>query len=136
MIIEGIVTTRDRTGAVNIAPMGARVADAARGAAPRTLTLRPYRSSQTFRNLSERSGGVFHVTDDVELIARAAVGDVVPETRLMKIAGQPCPILADACRWYTFVVDGTDVLREPAEMQCRVTASGRIRDFAGLNRAM
>ena len=35
------------------------------------LTLRPFRTSHTFRNLQRRSQGVFHTTDDVELLARA-----------------------------------------------------------------
>ncbi|MFO0968092.1 MAG: DUF447 family protein [Gemmataceae bacterium] len=36
--------------------------------------LRPYPTSQTYRNLKEHGEGVLHVTDDVLLLAQAAVG--------------------------------------------------------------
>lgn len=138
MIIEGIVTTRDSAGVLNIAPMGARCAEQViyQGTVPDTLTLRPYRSSQTFRNLSHDGLGVFHVTDDVELLARAAVGDELGDVKTSELPGSGQAILADACRWYALKVQSTDATREPAELRCRVTDHGHIRDFAGLNRGM
>ena len=73
MIIEGLMTTVCDDGAVNLSPMGPLVDP--------SLTrfhLRPYQSSRTFKNLVSRGEAVFHVTDDVGLIARAAVGQVEP----------------------------------------------------------
>ena len=37
------------------------------------LVLKPYKSSRTYQNLKRTPAGVLHVTDDVELIARAAI---------------------------------------------------------------
>ena len=69
MILEGLVTTTDSTGAMHLAPMGPRVeADWSE------FLLRPFPSSQTYRNLKAHGQGVLHVTDDVWLLAQAAVG--------------------------------------------------------------
>ena len=68
MILEGIVTTISADGTVNISPMGPRVNE------PLTrLILRPYQTSTTYQNLKRTGQGVLHVTDDVELLAQAAV---------------------------------------------------------------
>ena len=48
------------------------------------FVLRPYRTSTTYQNLKARGEGVLHVTDDVLLLAQAAIGaslDPVPATR-------------------------------------------------------
>ena len=71
MILEGIVTTLNDDATLNIAPMGPRV-DA--GVALARFELRPYRSSTTYYNLKKRGEGVFHVTDDVLLLAQTAIG--------------------------------------------------------------
>ena len=72
MILEGVVTTLDESGVLNIAPMGPRLVHGLE-----RFLLRPFRSSTTYRNLKIKCEGVFHVTDDVLLIARAAIGEVV-----------------------------------------------------------
>ena len=76
MILEGIVTTISPSGAVNIAPMGPRV-----NADVTSFVLRPYKTATTYHNLKFRGEGVFHVTDDVLLLAQAAVSrlDPLPE---------------------------------------------------------
>ena len=71
MILEGIVTTVSLEGVLNIAPMGPRIDP---GAGLQRFELRPYRTSTTYRNLKDRGEGVFHVTDDVRLLAQAAIG--------------------------------------------------------------
>ena len=49
MILEGIVTSLDAGGKLNVAPMGPIVEpDMSR------LVLRPFRTSQTYRNLRQR----------------------------------------------------------------------------------
>src|SRR5262245_49615816 len=78
ILVEGIVTTIGDDSAPHIAPMGPIV-----DADFNSLLLRPFRTSFTYRNLKRTGQGVFHVTDDVELLARAAVGqlDVLPPLR-------------------------------------------------------
>lgn len=130
MILEGIATTVDCHKALNVAPMGPIVDESLT-----RLRLRPFRTSQTYRNLKSHPFGVFHVVDDVLLLARAAIDQfqAVPETfPAEKIRG--C-VLADACRWYEFEVDSLDDSRERIEIEARVVHTGRLRDFFGFNRA-
>ena len=69
MILEGIVTTQSPVGLLNIAPMGPKIpSDMNMG----TFVLRPYQTSTTYQNLKGHGEGVFHVTDDVLLLAQAA----------------------------------------------------------------
>ena len=70
-ILEGIVTTRNEDGAVNVAPMGP-IIDPDEAPHITRLHLRPFQTSTTFANLARTRQGVFHVTDDVLLLARAA----------------------------------------------------------------
>jgi hypothetical protein len=129
MIIEGLATTRNADGTVNVAPMGPIVSPDFR-----SLLFRPFPTSQTFANLRRNRCGVFHVTDDAALIARAALGFVVPVATepARSVAGD---VLVDCCRWYEFVVDAIDESGERPRFLARVTHVGRRRDFLGLNRA-
>lgn len=129
MILEGIVTTCDTAGELNIAPMGPHV-----DAGFDTLLLRPFQTSSTYCNLKTGSVGVLHVVDDVELIARAAINhwETMPEVETREDGGK---VLLDCCRWYAFHVDSIDESEPRTRMQCRVTDRGRRRDFWGFNRA-
>jgi hypothetical protein len=130
MILEGIVTSRNDDGTINVAPMGPIVDESMTW-----LRLRPFQTSTTFHNLKRQRAGVFHVVDDVLLLARAAIGQLteVPETRRAEhIEGA---VLADACRWYEFEVESLDESQERSEIVARVVHVGRIRDFFGFNRA-
>jgi hypothetical protein len=135
MILEGIVTTISAAGVVNIAPMGPHFdADAATGAWTHFI-LRPFRTSQTFANLLAHGEGVLHVTDDVLLLARSALGMLEPLPPLvpaMKIRGW---VLADACRFYEFRVVSREDRSERARFDVEVVHTGRLRDFFGFNRA-
>ena len=130
MILEGIVTTVSATGEVNIAPMGPRV-----DAAMDRLLLRPYPSSQTYRNLRAHPEGVLHVTDDVLLLARAALGPVEPPPALRPAEKVRGFVLGDACRFYEFRVRALDTLEERVRIEADVVHYGRLRDFFGFNRA-
>lgn len=99
------------------------------------LTLRPYRTSTTYRNLKRSGQGVFHVTDDVELFARAAIGALETRPALLPATGVEGVILADACRWYAFRVTGLDDRQERTTIECHVVDRGWLRDFLGFNRA-
>ena len=129
-VVEGVVTTLDAEGHVHLAPMGPVV-----GPEMDVLLLRPFPSSTTYANLRRRGAGVFHVTDDVELVARAAVGQVAPLPRLATVSGVETPILGDACRWYAFRTGAWEESGPRASVVCPVTASGVLRDFLGFNRA-
>ncbi|MEO1997482.1 MAG: DUF447 domain-containing protein [Planctomycetaceae bacterium] len=130
MILEGIVTSRDGAGQINVAPMGP-VVDTSMS----QFQLRPFKSSQTYRNLRESPHGVFHVVDDVLLMAQAAV-DRLPELPTtfpaLKIPGD---VLKSACRWYEFTVESVDDGQDRTMLLARVVHSGRLRDCFGFNRA-
>ena len=130
LILEGIVVTLDAAGRPNVAPMGPRV-----DRAISRLVLRPYQTAQTYRNLKATSCGVFHVTDDVELLARAAIGEARKPPELAAIADFPCPRLADCCRWFAFGVERLDDTQERTTIDCRVIARSEVRPFFGFNRA-
>jgi uncharacterized protein len=130
MILEGIVTTVSSNGDINIAPMGPRVDHEMK-----RLILRPFRTAQTYRNLREHGEGVLHVTDDVLLLARTALGVLEPLPPLMparKIRGW---IIESACRAYEFRVTAIDDREERVNIEAEVVHSERLRDFFGFNRA-
>jgi hypothetical protein len=129
LILEGIIVTIDSAGQPNIAPMGPRVdRNISR------LLLRPYKTARTYDNLKATRVGVFHVTDDCLLLARAAIGQL-PDTPLSPIPGLACPRLADCCRWFTFEVTSLDDASERTQIECRITQRGEERPFFGFNRA-
>ncbi|MBL8792333.1 MAG: DUF447 family protein [Planctomycetia bacterium] len=130
MILEGIVTTVAPSGEVNIAPMGPRVeADMQR------FLLRPFHTAQTYRNLKAHGEGVLHVTDDVLLLARAALGDVDPRPALLPAERVRGWVLADACRAYEFRVISLDDREERVSIEAEVLHVRWQRDFFGFNRA-
>ena len=130
MILEGIVTTISPTGDVHIAPMGPRV-----DADMRRFLLRPFNTAQTYRNLCRHGEGVLHVTDDVLLLARAAVGRVIALPPLMPAQAIRGWVLRDACRAYEFRVVNIDDRAERASIEVEVVHHGTLRDFFGFNRA-
>lgn len=129
MILEGIVSTQNAQGALNVAPMGPRVESDWRH-----FVLRPYTSSTTYRNLKEHGEGVLHVTDDVLLLAQTAIGRPVdPPTRPADVVTGR--ILLGACRYYEFRVTALDDRQDRTTIQVETVAEGRFRDFFGFNRA-
>ncbi len=130
MILEGIVTTVSSEGTVNIAPMGPHV-----DASMDRFLLRPFRTSQTYRNLKAHGEGVLHVTDDVLLLARAALGPVNPLPALVPAAQVRGFVIQDACRYYEFRVMSFDDRDERVRIEVQVVHAGRLRDFFGFNRA-
>lgn len=130
MILESIVTTRNPDGAINIAPMGPLVTPTMAA-----FVLRPFRTAQTYRNLKAHGEGVLHVTDDVLLLAQAALGPVEPLPALVPAAVVRGAILADACRYYEFRVTGLDDREERTRIEAEVVHCGRLREFFGFNRA-
>jgi hypothetical protein len=130
VILEAIVTTLNADQSVNVSPMGPLV-----DASMKEFTLRPYETSMTCQNLQRTRQGVLHVTDDVELLARAAINQLDPLPEMVAATAVEGSILVAACRWYAFEVVSLDDRNEPVTMQCQVVESGRQRDFFGFNRA-
>ena len=129
MILEGLVTTTDASGAMRLAPMGPRVEPDWSG-----FLLRPFPTSQTYRNLKVHGQGVLHVTDDVLVLAQAAVGRAPPQPSrpAERVGGF---VLTGACRFYEFVVRSMDESQERVQIRADVVHHGTLREFFGLNRA-
>jgi hypothetical protein len=132
MIIEGLMTTTNGDGTANVSPMGPRVA--AEEACDWTrLVVRPFRTSNTYANLKRTGRAVFHVTDDVEMIAAGAIGRL--EEPPLHRTETGLFILEGACRWYALEVACLDDSQERTTIEMRVTERGTQREFFGLNRA-
>jgi hypothetical protein len=125
-ILEGIVTTFNLDGTINIAPMGPLVDESFD-----TLVLRPFRTSTTCENLLRTREGVLHITDDVELFARAAIGS---DTNTKFNTEHPL-VIVDACRWFAFKVESIDESSERVTMVARTNERGVLRELLGFNRA-
>lgn len=130
MILEGLVTSLSKLGEINLAPMGPIL-----DPSMTSLILRPFQTSTTFQNLRERPTGVFHVTDDVLLIVKAALHrlEAIPETvPAERVDGR---VLRDCCRWYEFEISELDAASERTRLTAKVVHVGHGRDFFGFNRA-
>ncbi|MGI9445835.1 MAG: DUF447 domain-containing protein [Rubripirellula sp.] len=139
MILEAIVTSIDLNGTVNLAPMGPVVADDfGEQKTPEKLVLKPFRSSLTYQNLMATGKAVVHVTDDVSLIARTAVGKLSTS----EIAGlvkqwedSEWWRLRSCHRWMAVQVEAVSEGQPRVEMDCRVVHSEIEKPFFGFNRA-
>ena len=130
MIVEGIVTSVDTAGHLNIAPMGPVVTgDFAR------LLLRPFQPSTTFTNLGATRCGVFHVVDRVDMIAKAATGKLTQMPPVEPAAVIDGFVLKDCCRWFEFTVDSIDASSARSRMPLSIVHQGERRPFFGFNRA-
>lgn len=130
MILEGLVTTTDADGKPHLAPMGPMVFGDFE-----SLLLRPFPTSNTYRNLVSHAEGVFHITDDARLIAYAAVGkltELPPTTRAHIVSGF---VLNDACRAFEFCVSNVDATGERVHIEVGVVHRHTLREFLGFNRA-
>jgi hypothetical protein len=122
MIFEVIVSTGNPP---NFAPMGV-IFDG------KCITVRPYRTTRTYKNLRETNCGVVNVTDNVLIFAQSALSDVqFPYSRANVVDSH---ILEDVCRWYEFVVKDVSDVESRAECFCEIVHEGKRRDFFGFNR--
>ncbi len=127
MILEGIITTVDAAGEVNVAPLGAEV-----GGDGSQLRLRPFQGGRTFDNLRRSRQGVFHVIDDVQLLADAATGNPSPRRRPAEVVNGF--VLESACQTLEIEVTRIDDSTERSVMDARVVRHESRRDFFGWNR--
>jgi len=130
MILEGIVTTEDARGHVNIAPMGPQFEPG-----QDHFLLKPFATAHTYANLVQHPEGVLHVTDDVLLFAQAAIGLVEPTPALMPAARVRGQVLVDACRAYEFRIAEVDDTQDRVRMRAAIVHTWSQRDFFGFNRA-
>ena len=130
LVLEGIVTTVDADGRPHLAPMGPIVSDQVD-----RLWFRLYQTSNTYRNIKRTGVGVFHVTDDVELLARTAVDRLETFPAMAPARDVEGWIIEDACRWYAFRLESLDESTERSAGVARVVACGTRREFFGFNRA-
>jgi hypothetical protein len=131
LILEGLVTTLDETSDVHVAPMGPLVD----GVDFTNFVLRPYPTSHTYQNLRRHGEGVLHVSDDVLLLARAAIGQADPTPEVFAAERVHGYVLWRTCRWYEFRVTSVDDSQERVRVTAEVVYAGRLRDFFGFNRA-
>ena len=132
MILEAIVTTRHEDGSPNVSPMGPEVCDSGSWT---DFVLKPYTSSKTYANLKREGKGVLHITDDVMLLARAAINVWSQETRFLAMPEVDGHVLEGSCQWFEFKVTSLDDSQQRTRIECEVTAQGKLREFFGFNRA-
>jgi hypothetical protein len=126
MIIETIITTMDREGRVNIAPMGVEWGE-------ERIVVKPFLETTTFRNLRDTGVAVVNLTDDVLIFARAAIANPeFPTHAATRVRGV---VLDAACAWRELEVLRLDDTPPRARIETRVVHTGVQREFLGFNRA-
>ncbi len=130
MIVEGLVTSVDSSGSLNVAPMGPVVEGDFE-----SLLLRPFQPSTTFNNLAATRCGVFHVVDQVDVIAKAAIGQLIEWPEVEPAISIKGFVLKNCCRWFEFTVDNVDASEARSQMPSTIVHRGDRRPFFGFNRA-
>jgi uncharacterized protein len=126
VIVETIFSTIDEKGTPNFAPMGIRWGE-------ETVTVLPYRSTQTYRNLVSSGHGVANLTDNVLAFVQCGLYDaILPHCTAERVPGV---VFKEACSWLELAVISQRGTEERAELQCRVVYKGRRKDFLGFCRA-
>lgn len=137
MILEAIVSTISPAGAINFAPMGVHLLQQTPGkegndfprSAPREqrgpagdtrpgFRLRPYSSSQTYKNLYATREGVICFTDDVLLFVETALFSSCPPYSQSRQVRPPR--LAGAGAFWEFRVTTFDAAIEPAVVEAEI----------------
>jgi uncharacterized protein len=126
MIVEVIVSTLDAAGRPNYAPMGVLWGED-------EITVRPFRRTQTCRNLLATGYGVVSTTDDVLAFVQSALYDAtLPHFPASVVPGV---VFQGACSWRELEVAAAEGTADRAEVRCRVVGKGWQRDFLGFCRA-
>ncbi len=126
MIVESLVSTLDAAGRPNFAPMGVVWGE-------EEITVRPFRQTDTYRNLLGTGHAVVNLTDDVLAFVRTALYDaVLPHFPASAVPGV---VFQGACFWRELVVVAASETAERAEVRCQVVKRGWQRDFLGFCRA-
>jgi hypothetical protein len=81
---------------------------------------------------------VIHVTDDVEMFAKAAVDAIDPQLAaqwVRPIEGTRWRVLRDCHRWFAVTIESIQGDGPRRDMRCRVDHTAVVRPFFGFNRA-
>lgn len=132
VILEGLVTTVTADGSLHLAAMGPEVSNPA---AIDRLILKPFAGSRTAELLATHPEGVFHLTDDVLLLAQAVTGtlSVPPDARPAKLVRGW--VLEGVCEAFEFRINEADRSAQRARLEAVVVQSHHGRPFRGFNRA-
>jgi hypothetical protein len=126
MIIESIITTLDRDGRANFAPMGVAWGE-------EEIVVKPYRETTTYRNLLETGEAVVNLVDDILYFVRGALGSPsFPSGPAVVIRGV---VLEGACSWRELRVREAQTTEPRARFVCDVLHRGVRREFLGYSRA-
>lgn len=126
MIFEAICSTLDTAGRPNFAPMGLVWGED-------MVILRPFKNTQTYRNLCETGYAVANLTDDVLAFVQSSLYDqALPGFPAQQVPGV---VYQETCSWLELAVKEIDCTGERAQVACRVVTQGRQRDFIGFCRA-
>ena len=75
-----------------------------------------------------------HVTDDVLLLAQAAIGKIDPQPASAAASKVRGHYLCGCCRYFEFRIVASDVTQSRARLEAHMLHQGRLRDFFGFNR--
>ena len=126
MIVETIVTSLDRSGAINFAPMGVEWGE-------ETILLKPFLETTTFQNVSTTRAAVVNLTDDAMLFAQGAISS--PQFPSFPAAVVRGVVLDAACSWRELEVVSVDATPPRSRIEAKVVHRGTRREFIGFNRA-
>ena len=99
------------------------------------LVLKPFAGSRTADLLAETPSGVFHLTDDVLLLARAVTGSLSEPPAARPAAEIRGWVLEDACEAFEFRIVAADTSGQRTRLTAEIAASHCHRPFRGFNRA-
>ncbi len=126
MIVETIVSTLDESGAPNFAPMGVILNN-------EFITVRPYRSTRTCRNLVSGGYGVVNFSDDALAYVQCGLYHaILPHFTARTVPGV---VYQGTCSWQEMALVSQGGSKGRAELQFRVMHKGRHREFLGFCRA-
>ena len=126
MIVETIFSTLDENGISLFAPMGLEWGED-------FLTVRPFRTTRTYRNLIAKGHGVANLTDDILAYVQCGLYNMVLPHFAAKVA--PGIVFQGTCSWRELALVSESGLEDRAEVRCRVLHKGWQRDFLGFRRA-
>jgi len=126
MIVESIITTMDPAGAINFAPMGVEWGED-------VIVVKPFLETTTYRNISATGVAVVNLTDDVMLLAQAAISS--PQYPFGPAEVVRGAVLDAACSWRELEVTSIDATPPRSRIATRVVHHGTKREFIGFNRA-
>jgi hypothetical protein len=126
VIIESLITTLDREGRANFAPMGVEWGED-------EIVVKPYRETATCQNLLETGEAVVNLVDDVLYFVRGALtSPTFPSVPAVAVRGV---VLEAACSWRELRVREKETDQPRARFVCDVVHRGVRREFVGYNRA-